>query len=171
MLLTERPGERIDPLTETLLLFGARAQHVRSVIVPALDAGQWVLSDRFTDATRVYQGYGRDVSSETIEWLANVAHPALEPDLTFYLDVSVQQALARIAGRERAGDELQFQLFDDPLDRFERERLGFFERIRAGYLEIAGRHDRIKLIDASGSMDEVSTAIEEELADFLKEFR
>ncbi len=167
VLLVNRRNQSIDALSETLLLFGARAQHVKFVIGPALADGRWVMSDRFTDATLAYQGYGRRVSLKAIEFLARMVHPGLEPDLTFYLDLPVDQALARISGSEQPEADRQFRLFDDPLDRFEHERVEFFESVRRGYLEVARRDERVRVIDASQSLGSVSVAIEEHLTAFV----
>ena len=157
-------GEEVDPLAETLLLFAARAQHVGAVIEPALARGQWVVSDRFTDATRAYQGGGRGVDGQAIETLACLVHPGLEPDLTFYLDVPVDQARQRIGG----GD-----LFDAReaahLDRFERERASFHERVRGAYRTLAQSAERVRTVDASRPEDEVAQRIVAMLGDFVDE--
>lgn len=149
--------EAVDPLAETLLLFAARAQHVRTVIEPALAQGRWVLSDRFTDATRAYQGGGRGIDPHTIESLACMVHPGLEPDLTFYLDLPVDQA------RQRIGSHAP----DAGLDRFEREQRSFHERVRARYRELARMEERVRTIDASRSPREVAAAITRHLTAFV----
>ena len=163
-LLLDTQEETVDPMAETLLLFAARAQHVGAVIEPALARGQWVVSDRFTDATRAYQGGGRGVDGHAIETLACLVHPGLEPDLTFYLDVTVDQARRRIGGGE---------LFDAgegaALDRFERERASFHERVRAGYRALARSERRIRTIDASVPEEEVARQIVSTLRDFVDE--
>ncbi|MCY3821134.1 MAG: dTMP kinase [Gammaproteobacteria bacterium] len=151
VLLSTRE-EAVDPLTETLLMFAARAQHLAKVVKPGLAAGRWVLCERFTDATHAYQGGGRGLESGQIDALAGLVHPGFEPDLTLYLDLPVEQALARISGRA--------------LDRFERERLEFFERVRARYLELARANPRIRVIDAGRSPAEVAEEIEARLQDF-----
>ena len=151
-LLLSTREETVDPLAETLLMFAARAQHLKNVIGPCLDQGRWVLCERFTDATHAYQGGGRGVDPAAIEALAALVHPGIEPDLTLYLDVPVEQALARISGRT--------------LDRFERERRAFFERVRARYLELARDHPRVCVIDATVSRAEVAAAIEARLRAF-----
>ena len=154
--------EAVDPLAETLLLFAARAQHVNTVIEPALARGQWVLSDRFTDATRAYQGGGRGVDGKTIEVLAGLVHPGLEPDLTFYLDVPVDQARSRIGAGDLSGRTPAH------LDRFERERASFHERVRAGYQELARSAPRVRTIDASLAETEVAERIVRHLARFVE---
>ncbi len=165
-LLLDTQEETVDPMAETLLLFAARAQHVGAVIEPALARGQWVVSDRFTDATRAYQGGGRGVDGQAIEALACLVHPGLEPDLTFYLDVPVHQARRRIGG----GD-----LFEEReaahLDRFERERASFHERVRAAYRAIARSAPRVRTIDASLPEDEVARRIVSMLGPFVEEYR
>ena len=151
-LLLSTREETVDPLAETLLMFAARAQHVAKVIEPCLAEGRWVLCERFTDATHAYQGGGRGVDAALIDALATLVHPDLEPDLTLYLDVPVEQAFARIGARA--------------LDRFERERLAFFERVRARYLELAPENARICIVDAAQSPADVAAAIETRLRAF-----
>ncbi|NND58745.1 MAG: dTMP kinase [Gammaproteobacteria bacterium] len=131
--------------TEMLLMFAARSANVCTQIRPALDAGSWVLCDRFTDATIAYQGYGRGVDIETIMTLAQVVHGDLWPDLTLLLDTPVETGLGRAAKRSAP-------------DRFESEQLEFFNRVRAGYLELA-RSERIELVDASVSLEQVQQQI------------
>ena len=161
-LLLDTQEEAVDPMAETLLLFAARAQHVGAVIEPALARGQWVVSDRFTDATRAYQGGGRGVDGQAIEALAALVHPGLEPDLTFYLDVPVDQARRRIGGRDLfAGEEAPH------LDRFERERASFHERVRAAYRALARSDKRVRAIDASRPEDDVARRIVSMLRDFV----
>lgn len=163
-LLLATHDEAVDPLAETLLMFAARAQHVRTVIEPALAGGRWVLCDRFTDATRAYQGGGRGVDRDVIETLAGLVHPALEPDLTLYLDVPVEQARRRIGAGDLFGDEdARF------LDRFERERASFHERVRAAYRELARSAPRVRVVDASLPEPEVARRIVEHLARFAAE--
>ena len=151
-LLLSTIEETVDPLAETLLMFAARAQHLAKVIKPCLAEGRWVLCERFTDATHAYQGGGRGVDAALIDALAALVHPDLEPDLTLYLDVPVGQAFARISAR--------------PLDRFERERRAFFERVRARYLELSRGNARVCVIDAAASPAEVAAAIETRLRAF-----
>lgn len=139
--------EAVDALTETLLIFAARAQHLGAVIRPALEEGRWVLCDRFTDATHAYQGGGRGLPKAQIDLLATLVQEGFEPDVTIYLDLPVAVGLERI--RER-----------DTEDRFEAERPGFFERVRNAYLEIAAQQpQRVKVVDASRPLAEVQGAI------------
>jgi dTMP kinase len=119
-------------------MFAARAAHVAQRIEPALARGEWVLCDRFTDATRAYQGAGRGMAADMIESLAEVAHPGLVPDLTFLLDLSPQDGLARARQRQSGGD------------RFEDETLDFFGRVREGYLRLArSEPHRFRVLDAT----------------------
>ena len=152
-LLTVR-DERLAPTTELLLMFAARAQHVDSLIRPALARGDWVLSDRFTDATFAYQGGGRGLPVKDIELLETLVHADLQPDLTLYLDVPVEIALERIADREH--------------DRFEREPAAFFHAVRNAYLERARRFDRFAVIDAGRPLIDVEQQIRRTVALFLE---
>ena len=158
LLLAPRE-EAIAPLAETLLVFAARAQHVETVITPALEAGRWVLCDRFTDATRAYQGTARGVPNATIEMLAALAHPGLEPDLALYLDVPPDVARARLSDAMGPGR-----------DRFEREGADFFERVRNGYLALAEHNPRFCVIDAMASREAVAERIVERLDALLDEW-
>ncbi|HTX25302.1 MAG TPA: dTMP kinase [Steroidobacteraceae bacterium] len=139
------PGEEsIAPEAETLLMFAARSIHVQELVRPALARGEWVICDRFTDATRAYQGGGRGVSADLIEQLAAAVHRDLWPARTLLLDLPVQEGLQRARGRPGT------------LDRFERERDAFFERVRQAYLTLAEREPRrIHVIDASRPLDAV----------------
>lgn len=136
------PARTLCAETELLLMFAARAQLVREVIRPALARGAWVITDRFTDASYAYQGGGRGIDSGHIAELERWA-AAIKPDLTFLLDVDVAQGHARIAGR------------GEP-DRIERERVDFFQRVRATYLSRAQAEPaRFRVIDAGASADVV----------------
>jgi dTMP kinase len=149
-LVLERGTEPLSPLTETLLMFAARDLHLQHVIRPALARGEWVVCDRFTDATRAYQGSGRGVGQDLIESLAAAVHGGLAPDCTLLLDVPVSVGLARARGR-LAGDA----------DRFESETVSFFEKVRSGYLELARREpERIHVIDADAPLDAVEGRVE-----------
>ena len=151
-------GERLRELllsepmhieTETMLMFAARREHLARVIAPALEAGRWVLSDRFTDATYAYQGGGRGLSGDRIAALERWVQSDLQPDLTLYFDLSVEVARERLAASESTPD------------RFEREAAGFFERVRSTYLERAAAHpQRIRVIDAAEPLDNVKNALE-----------
>ena len=145
--------EPMDPIAETMLLFAARADHVQRVIDPALRAGTWVLCDRFTDATFAYQGGGKGVAAELIAHLAQVSHDGLLPDLTLVFDCPYEVSRERLSRTARAPD------------RFEREDRGFFERVRQEYLGLARSYpERIRVVDASRSVDDVKKEIQEELS-------
>ncbi len=123
--LLVRPGdEPVPEIAELLLVFAARSLNVNNVIIPALEAGTWVVCDRFTDSSRAYQGGGRGIPMETIDRLADWVHGDLHPDLTLLLDAPVEIGLQR-AGRRGAPD------------RFEEERHDFFQRVRECYLQLA----------------------------------
>ena len=129
--------------TETLVMFAARAEHVEQLIVPALQAGRWVLCDRFTDATYAYQCGGRGMPEAQVAALETWVHPDLQPDLTLLFDIDPAIAAARLA-RARAAD------------RFESEPAAFFARVRATYLQRARQHAvRFAVIDADGSAAEL----------------
>jgi dTMP kinase len=145
----ERGSERLSPVTETLLMFSARGIHLENLIRPALTAGEWVVCDRFTDATRAYQGAGRGVSAELIEALATAVQGDLRPDCTLLLDLPPALGLAR--ARQRSGLAA---------DRFEAEKEEFFERVRAAYLELASAEPhRIHLINAAVALPEVERQV------------
>ncbi|MBK5105999.1 MAG: dTMP kinase [Burkholderiales bacterium] len=136
--------------TETLLMFAARREHLERLILPALAAGTWVLSDRFTDATFAYQGGGRRLDLGKIESLENWVQQGLQPDLTLVFDLSVDQAKQRRLAATAAPD------------RFEQENLDFFARVRAVYLERAARYpQRIRVVDASRSIADIRKTLEE----------
>jgi dTMP kinase len=142
--------------TELLLMFAARAEHIQRKILPALEAGTWVLCDRFTDASYAYQGAGRGMPRERIAVLENYVQGDLRPDLTLLLDLPVETGLAR-AGKRSAPD------------RFETEALDFFRLVRQGYLAIAEEEpERVKVIDASPALAQVQAQIAQVLADFLE---
>ena len=153
-IVLERGTEQVSAVTETLLMFAARALHVENVIVPALRAGQWVVCDRFTDATRAYQGSGRGVDAALIDTLARAVHPQLAPDCTLLLDLPAAAGLARARARGGGG-----------VDRFEAETVSFFEKVRAGYLTLARREPaRIQVIDAASPLSEVQQEVARILA-------
>lgn len=140
---------------ELLMMFAARVQHVRETIGPSLEAGNWVVCDRFTDASYAYQGYGRGLELERIRYLEDWLQDGVRPDLTVLLDLPVEQGLERTGGRGGP-------------DRFESEGGDFFERVRGGYLKLAEREpDRFRLVDASASRDVVRRRAGELLQEFL----
>jgi dTMP kinase len=145
-LLLDR-NSQIHPDAETLLLFAARQEHLVQIIFPALSKGSWVICDRFTDATYAYQGGGKGVPQEKIEALENLVHPGFAPDLTLCFDLSPAIAQTRI-GAERLHD------------RFEMEDLQFHHRVRDAYLRRAAEYpDRIRILDASMSVEEVNAGV------------
>jgi dTMP kinase len=155
LLVSGDPG-RWDGVTEALLHFAARRDHLARTVWPALDAGRWVVSDRFADSTMAYQGYGHSLGRETIERLYAVAVGNFAPDLTLILDIPPEAGVQRAHARR------------DGEDRYERMDLSFHQRLRAGFLEIAALEpQRCVIIDASCSVDEVHAAILKAVADRL----
>ncbi len=167
VLLTREPGgtaigEKIRDLlqhadeaanmtaeAEILLFAASRAQIVREVIGPALEKGTWVLADRFLDSTTVYQGMARPLDRKSVEFINRFAVGQWMPDLTILLDMDHDAAMSRIVGRG-----------DGKKDRMESEPIEFFEKVRSGYLELArGEPERIAVVDASGTPDEVEQSI------------
>ncbi|RDE24716.1 dTMP kinase [Motiliproteus coralliicola] len=155
LLLAERE-EPVSSDCELLLMFAARAQHLSQTILPALARGQWVLCDRFTDATFAYQGGGRGLDWQRIETLEQLVQGELRPDLTLLLDVPVEVGMARARGRGE-------------LDRFEQEQQSFFEKVRAAYLRRAeAEPGRFRVIDAGLSLDQVQQQITDVMAEFFR---
>ena len=147
-IVLERGAESVPPVAETLVMFAARALHVANLIRPALAAGTWVVCDRFTDATRAYQGAGRGVDGALIETLARAVQQGLVPDRTLLLDLPVSAGLSR--ARARSGTDS---------DRFEAETLAFHERVRSGYLAVAQAEPaRVTVIDAGQPQAQVLAA-------------
>jgi len=145
---------RLSAEVETLLMFAARAQHLQDVIRPALARGDWVVCDRFTDATFAYQGGGRGVSPHLLAALRGGIQQGLEPDLTLLLDAPLEVGSERIATRA--------------LDHFEREQRPFFERVRSAYTQLAAvEPNRIKIVDASQPLASVQTQIATQLERLL----
>jgi dTMP kinase len=158
-LVLDRQGETITPVTETLLMFAARGLHLENLIRPALERGEWVICDRFTDATRAYQGAGRGVNGEWIEQLATQVQRGLKPDCTVLLDLPVTTGLERVRLRSGAA----------PTDRFEEEPAKFFERVRDAYLALArAEPQRIRIVNASGTVMEVQKEVAAVLEALLK---
>lgn len=154
-LLLDHRHDGMSGDTELLLMFAARAEHLARVIRPALVRGKYVLCDRFTDATYAYQGGGRNILSDRIAILEDWAQGGLRPHLTLLLDVPVATGMQRAVQRSRA-------------DRFEQEQHDFFERVRDTYLTLAKREpERIRVIDASQSLEAVQTRIQHEIERFL----
>jgi dTMP kinase len=156
VLLYPASTEKMNPETELLLMFAGRAQHLNHCILPALQAGKWVVSDRFVDASYAYQGGGRGMPMQAIQALDKMIVGNHYPDLTLLLDVSAEQGFARTERRT------------SPRDRIEQEKLDFFVRVRQAYLERAKQDPtRIKVIDASKSLASVQAHIRDSLSVFL----
>ncbi|MDQ7787924.1 MAG: dTMP kinase [Thermodesulfovibrionales bacterium] len=160
VVLTEEPGgtkigrkireillspdhQEITPLTELFLYFASRTQHLAQVIIPAVNRGAVVITDRFTDSTIAYQGYGRGIALHLLHSLDNIATKGMQPDITLLLDLDVETGLRRNKGINKT-------------DRIELEDIGFHKRVRNGFLELAAQQpERIRLIDASLEKEEV----------------
>ena len=152
-LLLSETNEIMDGLTELLLMFAARNQHLTRKILPELDQGLWVVSDRFTDASYAYQAFGRSIAIEKVDTLRRLVQDGFNPDLTLLLDVEPDVSRDRISDRE--------------LDRIEKENLEFYQRVRAGYLDLAENLERIKLIDASKNLESVGSEIRRHMSEFI----
>ena len=140
----------MDPVAEALLMFAARRVHVADVILPALDAGRWVVCDRFSDSTYAYQCGGRGLAGNVVEGLEAMVHPGLQPDATFLFDLDPAIADERQRAQNRTPD------------KFEREEAAFFARVRAAYLDRArGNPGRIHVVDASGDLAAVRARLAE----------
>jgi len=171
-ILTEEPGgtqighkirelllsidhKGMTPLTELLLYNASRAQHIKEVILPAINRGTVVITDRFADSTVTYQGYARGIDLNLIDSIEKIVTSGLRPDITILLDLDVETGLNRNRGINK-------------MDRLELEDVEFHKQVRSGYLEIAAKEpERIKLIDASGSIEEVQSKIVKIITDFL----
>ena len=153
ILLFEQ-NDSISPLGELLLLFAAREKHINEVIKPNLEQGKWVISDRFTDASFAYQGFGRGLDFDQVDQLKQIIQKDFDPDLTFLLDAPI--------------DVIKSRRKLNPNDRFESEDREFFERVRQGYLELATVFkDRVKIIDATQPIEQVQSEIQSCLLDFI----
>ena len=153
-LLLQHSDEKMSENAELLMMFAARAEHLKKVILPALEAGHIVLCDRFTEATYAYQGGGRGIDSDKIGELETWVQGELRPDLTLILDAPVE------VGRARAGKR-------SAPDRIEKEEDDFFHRVRAAYLEMAKHYPhRICIVDASKELSTVNQQIEEQLKNY-----
>ncbi|MCO4810297.1 MAG: dTMP kinase [Gammaproteobacteria bacterium] len=155
-ILMNRNDEPIPEIAEVLLMFAARSFNVNNVIVPALEAGTWVVCDRFTDSSRAYQSGGRGIPMETIDRVADWVHGDTWPDVTILLDAPVE------VGMERAGKR-------SAPDRFEQERHDFFQRVRECYLQIAASEpDRFVVIDTTADIDAVRTDVANLIDELLR---
>ena len=153
ILLFEQ-DDSISPLGELLLLFAAREKHINEVIKPNLEQGKWVISDRFTDASFAYQGFGRGLGFDQVNQLKQIIQNDFDPDLTFLLDAPIDV----IKNRRKLNLN----------DRFESEDRQFFERVRQGYLQLASVfEDRVQIIDATQPIEQVQSEIQSCLLDFI----
>jgi dTMP kinase len=153
VLLDARSAD-LRPIPELLLYFASRAQNIAEVIRPALEQGRIVLADRFTDATVAYQGYGRELGIETVRAIEAVACAGLKPDLTLWLDLDPELSVARALARRPAAGEADES-------RMERETFDFHRRVRQGYEELwQAEPERIRRVDASGTVEEVERSVE-----------
>lgn len=145
-------GQHMHRETETLLMFAARREHIDKVIVPAMEQGHWVISDRFSDASFAYQGGGRGIARDKLETLEAWVQDGLQPDLTLLFDVPLAVSRARLS-------------LNPALDRFEQEKEDFFERVRAAYLERAKAFpQRIRVVDSTRAIADIRGELEKLLA-------
>jgi dTMP kinase len=156
-VLLDSKTEGLSPMAEMALMFASRAQHIGEVIQPALDRGQIVLCDRFTDSTEAYQGGGRKLGSEAVLELHHIVCGGLQPDLTILLDSDPGKSLGRARNRNRMvvdrANKNSIKHADE--NRFEQENRAFFARVHAGYMAIAAREPgRVVVVDASGTPTE-----------------
>ena len=155
-VLLNSNDEKIGDAAELLVIFAARAQHIEQVIDPALAKGQWVLCDRFTDATYAYQGFGRGLDLSLIKQLESNIQKSLRPDLTILLDLPVE------VGETRAGQR------SSP-DRFEQQKQAFKQKVRDGYIQLASEQpERIKVVDAARDIPAVASSIQSILSTFVE---
>lgn len=152
-ILLDKEEQAMTAMTELLLMFAARSQHVSEVIVPALAAGRWVISDRFTDSSYAYQGGGRELGIETVAALESQVLGDFRPDLTIVLDVDVATGLERATRESEA-------------DRFESEQASFFQRVRETFLRLA-QADRYRVIDAGQPIEKVQVDLTEVILEFI----
>lgn len=158
-LLLAKTDAGVTTEAELLLLFAARAELIQRVVRPALEKGQWVVSDRFTDASYAYQGGGRGCARETLDALKQAVCGEIQPDLTFLLDVAPEEGAARVGKR---GEK----------DRFEAESAGFFERVRRAYLALAAAEPRRwRIIAAGREVRQVEVEVLRELDAFVEAVR
>jgi dTMP kinase len=150
----------VDPLAELLLFAADRAQHVRTLLRPAIESGSVVLSDRYADATAAYQGAGRNFTTNTIAEVINLATEGLKPDLTLIFDLPVAECLARTTRRTET---------DNKTDRLDAEDAAFHTRVRSAYLKLAeDEPERVRIINASGSINETHDRVMEVVMPFLE---
>jgi dTMP kinase len=161
-ILFNRKSSAMFPETELLLFFAARAQHVREVVIPALNAGQWVLCDRFSDATFAYQAAGRGLEEGFVSSVNDYSACGLMPGLTLLFDLPVETGLLRAGKRD-------IQLADPAAaDRFEREKLDFHNRVRDKYLSLSRENpDRFRIINADRSVEDISSDVSRHAMDYI----
>ncbi len=153
-ILLDPHNDRLDDRTEALLIIADKAQHVSEIVRPALASGRTVISDRYCASTLAYQGYGRGLDLELLDKMMRFATQGLEPNLTVLLDIEVSAALERLGDRR---------------DRIEGTGTEFFQRVSDGYRELAAQHpDSWVVIDADGTVDEVSSRVESVVDDLLR---
>ncbi len=155
-ILISKELPEMHQITELLLMFAARAEHINRKILPALEQGIWVLCDRFTDASYAYQGAGRGIELEKIKLLEDLVQGSLRPDITFLFDLDANIGLARAQSRGET-------------DRFEQQHIDFFNRVRAQYLKMAkSEPQRFRLIKAQYDLKHVQGQITQKLDEILK---
>ena len=155
-LLLANREEKVDQVAEMLLMFAARSQHLSGLIKPAIAEGKWVVCDRFTDATYAYQGGGRELGFDLVAQLEQLVQGDFRPDRTFYLDLPVEQGMQRVFAR---GEK----------DRFEEEKIEFFERVRSAYLRLVDANpERYIVIDASQSLETVQSDLAVAVDDLIQ---
>jgi dTMP kinase len=155
ILLSPEHGE-MDAVTELLLYNASRVQHIKQIIMPAIERGDIVITDRFSDSTVAYQGFGRGIDLGLVDDLDRIATNRMRPDITILLDIDAATGLARNIKAKKS-------------DRLELEDISFHERVRKGFIAIASKEpERIKLVDCSGSMDEVHREVAGIIDSFLK---
>lgn len=159
-ILLDPQSQDIDPMTEALLYAAARAQHVAEVIRPALTAGKIVLCDRFIDSSIVYQGGGRGLAQEDIMKINEIATGGLKPHLTILLDLEPEEAFKRLAQRTSKDSQ--------ELDRMEQESKVFYQKVREAYLALAQREERIKVVPAWGTIEEIQQRIIDLVSNYLR---
>jgi dTMP kinase len=159
-ILLDAANRELSPTAELLLYFASRAQNVHENIRPALDRGEIVLADRFTDSTLVYQGCGRSLGSDTVLALDNIACRGLRPDLTLLVDIDIETSLARARARNAAETTIETRMDEQSLD--------FYRRVHDAYHSLAAREpDRIRIIDGRGSIDQTENAIRQVVSAYV----
>jgi len=157
-------AEEVDPLTELLVFAADRAQHVRRLVRPALDAGRLVISDGYADATVAYQGAGRGFSTELISQIVQLATEGLKPDLTLLFDLTIEESTNRTARRSTGKSTTRITR-----DRLDIEHADFHARVRDAYLQIAlAEPERVKLIDTSGPVEQTQARLKEIIVPYLQ---